>query len=276
MSDALVPGTGAAPPRPVAQWTFVDRVLVERDDLIQAIEALSALRGTDTIIIKTLKDMGSPLARTHYRGLADEYEREHPGEIPVEAVSLKHPPRRRLAFIRVLQEHLRELDARLPLDSDLASDAGNGEGPQVPGALSDADARTRVRRDIVARQGQAQFRDALMRAYGGRCAVTGCDSPYALEAAHIRPYRGEHTNIVSNGLLLRADIHTLFDLGLLAVNPATLTVAISDWLPGTHYKQFQGTPLASPGNPELCPSHALLAERWAWFQGRQAALPQTS
>jgi HNH endonuclease len=275
MSDALVPGTGA-PPRSSAQWTFVDRILVERDDLIGAIEALSALPDADTIIIKTLRTMGSPLARTHYRGLADEYERDHPGEIPMQATSLKHPPRRRVAFIRMLQQHLRELDARLPLDADLAPDASDGDDPQVPDSLSDADARTRVRRDIVTRQGQSPFRDALMRAYGGRCAVTGCDSPYALEAAHIRPYRGQHTNVVSNGLLLRADIHTLFDLGLLAVNPATLTIVLSDWLPGTHYKQFQDTPLTSPDSPELRPSQSLLTERWAWFQGKQAASPQTS
>jgi HNH endonuclease len=274
MSDALVPGTGAVAPF-ATQWTFVDRVLVERDDLIRAIEALSALPDSDTIIIKTLRAMGNPLARTHYRGLADEYVRDHPKEVLMEVTSLKHPPRRRVAFIRLLQEHLHELDARLFLDADLAPADSGGEDP-MPDALGDADARSRVRRDIVARQGQAHFRDALMRAYGGRCAVTGCDSPYALEAAHIRPYRGEHTNIVSNGLLLRADIHTLFDLGLLAVNPATLTVVLSEWLPGTHYKQFLGAPLTSPDNPGLRPSHALLAERWTWFQGKQATFPQTS
>ena len=275
MSETLDPGAGAVPSS-ITQWTFVDRILVGRDDLAQAIEALSALPDSDTIIIKTLRAMGSPLARTHYRGLADKYERDHPGEVLMQATSLKHPPRRRVAFIRMLQQHMRELDARLPLDVDLAPDASDGKDPQKLDALSDADARTRVRRDIVARQGQSHFRDALMRAYEGRCAVTGCDSPYALEAAHIRPYRGEHTSVISNGLLLRADIHTLFDLGLLAVNPATLTIVLSDWLPGTHYEQFQDASLTSPNNPGLHPSRALLAERWEWFQGKQAALLQTS
>jgi putative restriction endonuclease len=176
----------------------------------------------------------------------------------------------------MLQQHLRELDARLLLDADLAPEATDGDDLQTPDTLSDTDARTRVMRDIVARQGQSHFRNALMRAYGGRCAVTRCDSPYALEAAHIRPCYGEHTNVVSNGLLLRADIHTLFDLGLLAVNPATLAIVLSDWLPGGHYKEFQGTLLTSPDNPGLRPSQALLAERWAWFESKQAALPQTS
>ncbi|WP_200883691.1 HNH endonuclease [Archangium violaceum] len=52
-------------------------------------------------------------------------------------------------------------------------------------------------------------------AYGGRCALTDCEEPRVLEAAHIFPYHGPQTNHVTNGLLLRADLHVLFDLGLL-------------------------------------------------------------
>lgn len=226
MNDFLVQAAVASPS--VTQWTCIDDVPVNRDDLIQAIEALSALPDSDTIIIKSLKGIGSPLARTHYRLLADEYQRSHPEDSPPEATGLKHPPRRRVAFIRMLQQHVQELDSRLSLDAELAPATGASECPQIPDDLEDTDARKRIRRDVVARQGQGQFRDALIRAYDGRCAVTGCDELYALEAAHIRPYRGEHTNITANGLLLRADIHTLFDLGLLAVNPETLTVVISD------------------------------------------------
>ncbi|HUZ56031.1 MAG TPA: HNH endonuclease [Streptosporangiaceae bacterium] len=57
---------------------------------------------------------------------------------------------------------------------------------------------------------------ALMAAYSGRCAVTGCTVQAVLEAAHLRPYRGPDSNVTGNGLLLRADIHTLLDLQLLA------------------------------------------------------------
>lgn len=45
-----------------------------------------------------------------------------------------------------------------------------------------------------------------------------------MEAAHIRPYRGKKDNHPSNGLLLRADIHTLFDLNLVAIDPETLKI----------------------------------------------------
>jgi len=79
------------------------------------------------------------------------------------------------------------------------------------------DARKRQLREIAIRQGQPQFRRTLLRAYERRCAITSTDVADVLEAAHILPYLNEKRNHVSNGLLLRADVHTLFDLGLIAV-----------------------------------------------------------
>lgn len=116
-----------------------------------------------------------------------------------------------------------------------------------------ADARKRVLAAIVRRQGQPAFRRALMIAYGARCAVTGCEEPAALEAAHIAPYLGPQTNHVQNGLLLRADIHTLFDLGLLRIEPSTLCVQLSQGL-GEHYRAFEGQKLRLPENKNDWPS----------------------
>ena len=258
-SQGLDAGTASAS---AAQWTRIGGILVEREDLIKAIGALSALPDSDTIIIRSLMDLSSPLANTKYRLLADQYLRDHPEDSQQETTGLKHPPVRRVAFIHMLERHLQKLD-------ELSSAADISGHSPAPDALDDTDARKRIMRDVVARQGQAQFRDALIRAYEGRCAITGCDSPYALEAAHIRPYLGEHTNVVTNGLLLRADIHGLFDLGLLAVHPATRTVVISDRLSGDHYKSLQGRPLNLPTNPVLHPSAALLTQRWTWFADKQ-------
>jgi len=84
--------------------------------------------------------------------------------------------------------------------------------------LNEQDRRDKELRAIYVRRGQRAFRRKLLKAYGKACAVTGCKIAELLEAAHISPYRGDHTNKVSNGLLLRADIHTLFDLGLLWIN----------------------------------------------------------
>jgi hypothetical protein len=79
------------------------------------------------------------------------------------------------------------------------------------------DGRKQIERMVTLRQGQPAFRRALLDAYERRCAVTGCAIDDVLEAAHISPYLGEHTHHVTNGLLLRADIHTLFDRGLIKV-----------------------------------------------------------
>ena len=119
---------------------------------------------------------------------------------------------------------------------------------------NDEDARERTLASLVRRQGQPAFRASLIRAYTGRCAISGYDAPSALEAAHILSYKGEHTNHVSNGLLLRADLHALFDLGLIAINTSDMTVVIADKLRGTMYRMLAGTPLLVPEREEDQPS----------------------
>lgn len=128
------------------------------------------------------------------------------------------------------------------------------------------DERDRKLREIVQRRGQPKFRDDLIAAYGGRCAVTGCDVLQALEAAHISPYLGERSNHVSNGLLLRADIHTLFDLGLFAIEPSTLKVKISDSLKVTSVGDLHDQELTVPIGVAFNPSIAALECRWQQFQ----------
>ena len=72
---------------------------------------------------------------------------------------------------------------------------------------------------VQPRLGQGLFSLAVRDAYGSACAVTGEHSSPVLEAAHIVPYGrgGEHQ--VDNGLLLRSDLHRLFDRGYVAVTP---------------------------------------------------------
>ena len=98
--------------------------------------------------------------------------------------------------------------------SVVADDASTTEDPTEEGSYtpSFSDNRARVLRAIKERRGQASFRKKLIRRYGGKCVVSACDLRDVLEAAHIWPYRGTNDNHPSNGLLLRADLHTLFDL----------------------------------------------------------------
>jgi hypothetical protein len=130
------------------------------------------------------------------------------------------------------------------------------------------DARERTNRAIVQRQGQSKFRSELLKAYGGQCAITDCDAEAALEAAHIFPYRGNDTNHVKNGLLLRADIHTLFDLNLISIDPNTSKVVVSSSLLNTCYKELNGKSLKSPRD-YASPSPDAIARHYQIFLLKQ-------
>jgi predicted restriction endonuclease len=80
-----------------------------------------------------------------------------------------------------------------------------------------------------------------------------------LEAAHIHPYRGAHTNDVTNGLLLRADLHTLFDLKLLWIDEEK-RIGLSDRLRQTPYWELRDQPLRLPRKLNERPSD--MALRW--------------
>jgi predicted restriction endonuclease len=62
------------------------------------------------------------------------------------------------------------------------------------------------------------------------------------------------TNHVSNGLLLRADIHTLFDRGLLAIDEEHMTVILHESLKPTTYRKLDGAVIHLPGNPDQWPN----------------------
>ena len=84
------------------------------------------------------------------------------------------------------------------------------------------------------RRGQAKFRRDLLKAYKGRCAITACNISEALEAAHVVPYCLTGDNDISNGILLRADLHTLFDCNLIRINPDTHSIELDGYLMVSH------------------------------------------
>ena len=112
------------------------------------------------------------------------------------------------------------------------------------------------------RLGQGIFRLAVTDAYGRSCAVTDEHSLPALEAAHIRPYGdgGEHE--IPNGLLLRSDIHRLFDKGYVGVTPDYKFVVSrrlkDDFANGRSYYPSHGKPIRLPERAEDRPSRQWL------------------
>ena len=115
----------------------------------------------------------------------------------------------------------------------------------------------------LVRPQQAGFRAAVMKAYESRCAITGCRTEEALEAAHVVPVSEGGGYAPENGILLRRDIHRLLDLDLVAINPEGLVVAVSDQI-SVDYKEFVGRQAELPpkGGPKACHFNS----RWERFR----------
>ncbi len=99
------------------------------------------------------------------------------------------------------------------------------------------------------RLGQGGFRVLVTDAYQRRCAITGESTLPVLEAAHIKPYGTDGPHDIRNGLLLRSDMHKLFDQGLLTVTP-DLRLEVSSQIReqysnGKLYYSYQGSDLRS-------------------------------
>lgn len=131
--------------------------------------------------------------------------------------------------------------------------------------LHDAEEVRRQMRSVAVRKGQPRLRRDLLEAYDGRCAVTGCDVPEALDAAHIHGHATGGSMHVSNGLLLRSDIHTLFDCGLLVIDTTAWMTVVHPQLHKTASgSALHGLPYRLPDDPSKHPSpHALDLHRLA-------------
>jgi putative restriction endonuclease len=116
---------------------------------------------------------------------------------------------------------------------------------------------------VAPRIGQGTFRIAVTDAYDRACAVSGEHSLPALEAAHIKPFGKDGPNEVRNGLLLRADLHRLFDQGYVTVTAdARFEVGHrlrQDFDNGHSYYPFHGKPLRLPSSGPERPDEEFLA-----------------
>ena len=107
------------------------------------------------------------------------------------------------------------------------------------------------------RLGQGGFRLKIKSIYG-KCAVSGEHSTPVLEAAHIKPYAQEGSHDIQNGILLRSDIHKLYDRGYVTVDP-DYTFRVSSRLKdefnnGKTYYELENRKIWLPGDPENWPS----------------------
>lgn len=151
-----------------------------------------------------------------------------------------------------------DLLEELPTESDVATDAVEID---LGGDVNDL--RVRRMTNAVVRPDQAAFRLKVLDAYGGKCCVSGTAVARALQAAHIRPQLGGATNHVTNGVLLRADLHLLFDANLIGIDH-DYRLVVSRQLSGTEYAKFAGQRISLPVEKDKQPS----ARALAWHKAR--------
>lgn len=111
------------------------------------------------------------------------------------------------------------------------------------------------------RRGQGDFRKNLLQAYDVRCALTGHGPAKVLEAVHIAPHAETGINKLDNGLLMRADLHYLFDANLIKIDPDDFTILVDASLIETPYWELNGKQLR-PRQTKRPLSSKFLRERW--------------
>ena len=141
-------------------------------------------------------------------------------------------------------------------------------------SFDDTDERVKAFVQQVKRERQAQFSKAVFAAYQDKCAISGTSVHKVLQAAHIDDYRGRRSQIVQNGVLLRADLHLLYDANLLSIRPNDLGIELAD-VPGMQeYEQVLGENprLRVPLDEKLWPDEKLLEVHYKRFLlGNRAA-----
>jgi HNH endonuclease len=134
-----------------------------------------------------------------------------------------------------------------------------------PGPATVAAVESRFGKPMLVRPrlGQGAFRIIVTDVYDRRCAITGERTLPVLEAAHIKPYGLGGPHQPENGLLLRSDLHTLFDQGYVTVDANELKVVVSgrireEFENGRDYYQLQGKAIRLPRDSSSLPSREYL------------------
>lgn len=103
---------------------------------------------------------------------------------------------------------------------------------------------------------QGRFRDALFDLYHRKCLLTRCTVEEALEAAHVLPHNGDPVrDRPDNGLLLRRDLHTMFDAMLWSIDPKTNTVRLAQRVSDRSYDALEGKVIRHQTDPDALLFH---------------------
>jgi putative restriction endonuclease len=125
--------------------------------------------------------------------------------------------------------------------------------------------RENYKSEINLRKGQGKFKGEILKAYNNMCCVSGETCPELLEAAHLQKYLNTNSNHIQNGILLRVDLHRLYDNGLLYID-GNFNIHVSPILNSTAYRQFHGAQIALPHDVNNYPSRFALESRLENFR----------
>lgn len=138
---------------------------------------------------------------------------------------------------------------------------GGGRGEQEAGLDDTHDHYWEVIQRL-ARPNQQEFRRGLLREFGW-CVISGETDALVLDAAHIEPFGDEGTDRPENGLLLRADLHRLFDAGRLTITPSEQgMVLVGEGLAKGDYGALHGAPILPDLGPRRRHQLAARYEKW--------------
>lgn len=128
--------------------------------------------------------------------------------------------------------------------------------------ISDKEIIRRIKASIKSRIGQPKFRKDLLDAYNSSCSITGTKVVSTLEAAHILPYAqfGDNYTNVNNGILLRSDVHLLFDLNQIQIDKDYI-IKVDPALNGTQYAQFDKKEITLPEYSQYHPNTEYLERK---------------
>ncbi len=162
------------------------------------------------------------------------------------------------AYVSKSRQHaIRRLDPRLFLKclgaKSIRFNAGIGSGSaegggEIPGGRRPASGQRRI--------GQSVFRRRLLERFGARCAISGPQPVECLDAAHVYRFAKEPHHDPAGGLLLRRDLHALFDAGLIQITDKLIVRVDPQIQSFSEIARFDGAPLdvdpADPLLPQLC------------------------
>ena len=154
-----------------------------------------------------------------------------------------------LSSTRTLPRFIRTtvLENRSTYQTNISNDIDNEEDNETTSHNDDHSERYGSSYSTRGRLGQGAFRVLVIEAYNHRCAMTGTGALPALQASHIKPYAQLGPHSVTNGILLRVDLHNLFDRGYITITP-DYKIKVSPKLQEayedvTEYYQLDGKPL---------------------------------